>query len=121
MSDGVRTTTNPLDVLIVGWFPGADDPIAGRFIADQAAALLATGRVRPSVVSFEPFPLHGDLPLREETAASWASIVEAAARDGRAFAAHGTHCPTDTPIVRLGAARGGTRGAARTNAAIRSR
>ena len=39
--------TEPLDVLVVGWYPSAEDPIAGRFVADQAAALAATGRVRP--------------------------------------------------------------------------
>ena len=26
----------PLDVLFVGWDPGADDPITGRFIAERA-------------------------------------------------------------------------------------
>ncbi len=48
--------------------PGADDPIAGRFLADQAAALAATGRVRPLGASFEPFWLNGDRALRARAA-----------------------------------------------------
>lgn len=108
----------PLDVLVVGWFPGAGDQIAGRFVADQAAALLATGRVRPSVVSFEPFPLHGDLGLRETAAAAWSTVIREAAVDGRAFAERGAHGPVGVPVARIGAAVGGTRGAGRTNQAI---
>lgn len=107
-----------LDVLVVGWFPGADDQIAGRFVADQAAALLVTGRVRPSVVSFEPFPLHGDLGLREAAAVAWATVIREAAADGRAFAERGAHGPIGVPVARIGTAVGGTRGAGRTNQAI---
>ena len=108
---------DPLDVLVVGWFPGADDPVAGRFVADQAAALLATGRVRPSVVSFEPFPLHGDLELRERAAAAWSDVVRSAAAD-LVFAPRGATGPTGVPVARLGTPLGGTRGAGRTHAAI---
>ncbi len=106
----------PLDVLVVGWFPGADDPIAGRFVADQAAALLATGRVRPSVVSFEPFPLQGDLALRERAATAWAEVVRGAG-PGLALAPRGVGGPPGVPVVRLGTSIGGTRGAGHTNAA----
>jgi glycosyltransferase involved in cell wall biosynthesis len=108
----------PLDVLIAGWFPAADDPIAGRFIADQAAALAAGGRVRPTLVSFEPFPLQGDLALRQDAVDAWAEVVRAAARDGRAFADHGASGPAGIPVARLGVPHGGARGAGRTNQAI---
>lgn len=45
----------PLNVLIVAsWYPGIDDTSRGRFVADQAEALLRTGAVRPLVASFDP-------------------------------------------------------------------
>jgi len=52
-----KTPSNsaPLNVLIVAsWYPGIDDTARGRFVADQAEALLRTGHVRPLVVSFDP-------------------------------------------------------------------
>lgn len=108
----------PLDVLIAGWYPAADDPIAGRFVADQAAALAASGRVRPAVVSFEPFPLHGDVALRQASVESWSEVVRAAAREGRAFAARGANGPAGVPVARLGVPQGGAPGAGRTNQAV---
>ncbi|MCI0581391.1 MAG: glycosyltransferase [Chloroflexi bacterium] len=107
----------PHDVLVVGWFPGADDQIAGRFVADQVAALRATGRVRPAVISFEPFALHGDLDLRDRALTAWAGVVRSAARE-RAFARRGANGPVGIPVARIGAPIGGARGAHRTNAAI---
>ena len=115
---GATGSTGPIDVLVVGWFPAADDPIKGRFIADQAAALLATGRVRPSVVSFEPFPLHGDQELRAGALAGWSEVVRSGMRSGLAFAPQGALCPAGVPVARLGVAAGGARGAGRTNLAI---
>lgn len=41
-------------LIVASWYPGADDPARGRFVADQAEALAATGRVRPLVLSFDP-------------------------------------------------------------------
>lgn len=52
-----KTPSNsaPIDVLIVAsWYPGIDDTARGRFVADQAEALLRTGQVRPLVASFDP-------------------------------------------------------------------
>lgn len=44
----------PIPVVIVAsWYPGVDDPARGRFVADQAEALAATGRARPMVFSFD--------------------------------------------------------------------
>lgn len=114
----MNVEADPLEVLVVGWYPAADDPIAGRFIADQAAALLATGRVRPSVTSFEPFSLQGDLGLREWAVDAWLSAVRTAVREGWAFAVRGTSGPIGVPTLRLGAPSGGTRRAARTHHAI---
>lgn len=114
----MTSPVGPLGVLVVGWFPAVDDPIAGRFVADQAAALLATGRVHPSVVSFEPFPLQGDLALREAAAGIWRVAVGRAVRDGRAFSARGAAGPAGVPLLRLGSPLGGLRGIRRTHQAI---
>lgn len=47
-------TMPPIPVIIVAsWYPGVDDPARGRFVADQAEALAATGRARPVVLSFD--------------------------------------------------------------------
>ena len=110
--------TEPLDVLVVGWYPSADDPIAGRFVADQAAALAATGRVRPWAASFEPFWLHGDLSLRTRAADAWPAAVRMAAAEGRAIFPEGAFGPSGVPVVHLGAAAGRSAGAGRDNEAI---
>jgi glycogen(starch) synthase len=110
--------TEPLDVLVVGWYPSADDPIAGRFVADQAAALAATGRVRPWAASFEPFWLHGDLSLRTRAADAWPAAVRMAAAEGRAIFPEGAFGPSRVPVVHLGAAAGRSAGAGRDNEAI---
>jgi glycosyltransferase involved in cell wall biosynthesis len=50
-----------LTVLIVAsWYPGVDDPARGRFVADQAEALAATGRAEPFIASFENVNIDGD-------------------------------------------------------------
>jgi glycogen(starch) synthase len=113
----VSAAEDPLDLLVVGWYPGADDPVAGRFVADQATALLATGRVRPSVVSFEPFPLHGDLELRTRAVDAWIEVMRDVPGD-LAFAPRGATGPAGVRVARLGTPLGGTKVAARTNAAI---
>ena len=44
----------PIAALVVAtWYPAVDDPGRGRFVADQAEALLKGGRVRPLVASFD--------------------------------------------------------------------
>ena len=51
----------PLPVIVVAsWYPGVDDPARGRFVADQADALAASGRVSPLVVSFDTALIDGD-------------------------------------------------------------
>ena len=102
----------------MGWYPGADDPIAGRFIADQAAALRSTGRVSPSIVSFEPFKLDGDLRLREAESRAWFEVIRAAAIEHHAFAPRGATAPDAIPVARIGTPLGGTRVAARTHQAV---
>ncbi len=103
------------DVLIVGWYPGADDPIAGRFIADQAAALAASGRVRPWVASFEPFWLHGDRRTRARAAGAWPAAIETAARAGLIPTPSGAFGPAGIPVARIGTPIGTTPGSGRDN------
>ena len=105
----------PLEVLVVGWFPRADDPIAGRFIADQVAALSATGRIRPTVVSADPVALHGDLPLRTRAADAWARAVRDAAGEGHATLPSGAFGPAGVPVARLGVPVGRTAAVGRVN------
>ncbi len=116
---GAMTRTQaPRDVLVVGWYPGADDPIAGRFIADQAAALLGTGRVRPLVASFEPFWLHGDRALRGRVANAWPAAIKAAVGAGLVPATSGAFGPAGVPIARLGVPVGRARGIGADNEAV---
>ncbi|HET9457976.1 MAG TPA: glycosyltransferase, partial [Candidatus Limnocylindrales bacterium] len=58
-----------IDVLVVAsWFPAYDDAAAGRFVADQAEAVAATGAARVSVVSFDAARLSGGAAARARQA-----------------------------------------------------
>jgi glycosyltransferase involved in cell wall biosynthesis len=96
----------PHDVLVVGWFPAADDTSAGRFVADQVAALQATGAVSPSVVSFENAAVRGADMLRGRQAAAVIANGEAALRAHRPFNPRGAAGPADVPLARLTVAAG---------------
>ena len=107
----------PLDVLVVGWFPAADDPIAGRFVADQVASLRATGRVAPTVVSFEPLWSSGDIALRTQAADAWPTAVRSAAAAWTVAPSAATG-PDGVPVLRLGSAGGVTHAVAHGNQAV---
>lgn len=99
-----------IDVLVVGWFPSAGDPGAGRFVADQVAALRATGRVRPWVATFEGIPLFGAPGLRSAAeAATERHLVTAIESGSDPFAERGVAGPPGVPVARLGFAAGETR------------
>jgi glycosyltransferase involved in cell wall biosynthesis len=106
-----------LEVLVVGWFPAADDPIKGRFIADQAQALASTGRVRPTVVTFEALGSAGDMALRTRAAEAWPPAVQAAVETGHALARSAATGPPAIPVLRLGVTGGTTTTATWTNQA----
>ncbi len=93
----------PRDVLVVAsWFPAIDDSTRGRFIADQAQALLAGGRVRPSVISFEPLAIRGGLPdRRRQVAAMDANLEPVLGRDPGLFNPGGWQTPAGVPLARL--------------------
>jgi glycosyltransferase involved in cell wall biosynthesis len=99
----------PLDVLVVAsWFPAIDDSTRGRFIADQARALLATGRVRPSVISFEPLGVRGGLPDRQrQVAAIEANLGPVLRTDPGLFNPGGSDTPPGVPVARLPIAASG--------------
>ncbi|MGZ3587368.1 MAG: glycosyltransferase, partial [Candidatus Limnocylindrales bacterium] len=91
-----------LDVLLVAtWFPALDDPIAGRFVADQAEALLETGRVRPAVVSFEPAAVIGAGRLRSRLAETVRREAAGAVRNHpEVFAPRGHDSAAGIPLAR---------------------
>ena len=99
---------DPLDVLVVGWFPAADDLVAGRFVADQVAALRASGRVRPDVVSFENVAIRGTGSLRLRQDAAIGASIAAAIERSTPFNPSGAGGPPGIPVARLAVAAGTT-------------
>ncbi len=106
---------------MTSWYPAFDDLAAGRFVLDQVAALAATGRVRPSVVSFEPIQLVGLPTQRSLQAAAVGRSLTAAIRDGQLdpFASKASSGPDGVETARLPFAAGATptSGAAHASAA----
>lgn len=73
--------SGPIPIVVVAsWYPSVSDPVAGRFVADQMAALSRRGTVAPSVVSFDPAGLTGAERVRIRTASSIDAHVGAAVR-----------------------------------------
>lgn len=97
---------------IASWYPAFDDTTKGRFVADQVAALDASGRVREAVVSFEPMVLSGSALQRGGQAAAVASAAaRGTAVPGRLFTAQGWACPAGVPVTRLSVPSGNRAGA----------
>jgi len=99
---------DPYNVLVVGWFPAADDLIAGRFVADQVAALRAGGRIRPSVVSFENAAVRGRPALRSRQEAAIDTVTVGAIAGRSPFNPTGAGGPAGVPVARLAVAAGST-------------
>jgi glycosyltransferase involved in cell wall biosynthesis len=100
----------PIDVLVVSsWFPAYDDPAAGRFVADQAEALLTTGIVRPFAISFDGIRLSGGGTARgRQEAVSTAVIRAAAGTVDPLFATSVPHLDPALPVARLAVVEGQT-------------
>lgn len=98
----------PRNVLVVGWFPAADATTSGRFVADQVAALRATGAVRPSVVSFENAAVRGPGRLRDRQAEAIVAAGRAAVGRASPFNARGVAGPDGVDVARLAIAGGET-------------
>lgn len=73
--------TAPLDVLVVSsWFPSIEDPVRGRFVADQVEALQGNGGVRVRVASFDRIALSGKGAARQRQADTARDATEDAIR-----------------------------------------
>ena len=101
-------TGRPLDVLVVAsWFPAIDDSTRGRFVADQVQALQATGRVSPSVASFELLDISGGpASRRRQLGAIQRNLGPVIRDDDGLFNGHGSHSPDGIPVARIPVAGG---------------
>lgn len=93
---------SPLPVLIVAsWYPGVDDPARGRFVADQAEALLATGRVEPTILSFDPVMVDGGRLRRPNELETVEGNLAQAVREGDIVTSAAWSVPSPMPTVRV--------------------
>jgi glycosyltransferase involved in cell wall biosynthesis len=100
---------SPLDALVIGWFPAIDDASAGRFVADQVAALADGRRVRPRVVAWENLPLFGDVAMRTAQADAATRLVESGlARAGAPWVTPGAFGPPGIAVARIATLAGET-------------
>jgi glycosyltransferase involved in cell wall biosynthesis len=88
---------------VASWFPSLVDPTSGRFIADQAAALHASGRVRPTIVSFDPAAMSGSGRLRTRLATVVVDDACTAVREADDVFSPAGHAARllDVPVARL--------------------
>lgn len=93
---------SPIPVLIVAsWYPGVDDPARGRFVADQAEALLATGLAQPTILSFDPVSADGDRLRRPEELGPVDAQLGVAVSEGDLVTPVAWGVPTPIPTVRV--------------------
>jgi glycogen(starch) synthase len=93
---------SPLPVLIVAsWYPGVDDPARGRFVADQAEALLATGLAEPTILSFDPVMVDGGRLRRPNELETVEGNIAQAVREGDIVTSAAWGVPTPMPTVRV--------------------
>ena len=99
-ADRVVSPLRPL--IVASWYPAVDDVAKGRFVADQVAALAATGQAQPAVVSFDPLTLVGGATGRIRQANAIEHRLDAALdADSLPFAAQAYAASAPAPIVRL--------------------
>jgi glycogen(starch) synthase len=108
----------PLEVAIVAtWYPSSIDPVKGRFVADQVAALVAGGATRASVVSFDPAQLIGTAAMRDRQAAAVMRVAGGAIEHADdIFTAGAAGGVGDVPVARLPVPDGRTRSHPRDHA-----
>ena len=118
---GTSPTPLPaIDIMIVAsWFPGYDDEAAGRFVADQAEALAATGVARPAVISFDGVRLTGGATARglQESTVEAATATAAVALEPL-FVAPAWGVDSALPVARLAIAEGQTPASGARHAAV---
>jgi glycosyltransferase involved in cell wall biosynthesis len=113
-------TDEPIDVIIVAsWFPAYDGLADGRFVADQAEALLATGAARPFVITFDGVRLTGGATARgRQEHVVVAATRAAAASVAPLFVAPARGVDPELPVARLAIAEGQSPGSRTVHAAI---
>jgi glycogen(starch) synthase len=101
-------TVRPLRVLVVArWFPAHDDPARGSFVADQVAALAATGEVDVRVASFEHVTVRGSADEREHQREAIArTFGKAVSTLPEVLSPRGATTPAGFPVARLPVASG---------------
>ncbi|HEX3428728.1 MAG TPA: glycosyltransferase, partial [Candidatus Limnocylindrales bacterium] len=117
---GAGPVEPPIEALVVAsWFPTYDDPATGRFVADQVEAIAATGRVRPTVITFDQALLTGGASARGHQADAVSSAGAAATRTAEPLGlrpAWGVE--PGIPVVRLTVPDGMTLDAGPAHAAV---
>ena len=105
-----RPPGRQLRVLVVAsWYPAVDDVAAGRFVADQVAALQATGEATVEVVSFDSIPLVGGATARAgQVGAVHQAIATAIATERELFVRVDDGEGRSSLVARLGVAVGTT-------------
>lgn len=95
----------PRVLVISSWYPSAVDPVAGRFVADQVAALAGVA-VAPAVVSFDAADLIGAGPVRARIARAIHAHVGAAVRGSDRLFEPVVTAGLPVPVARLGVPSG---------------
>jgi glycosyltransferase involved in cell wall biosynthesis len=97
------SSARPLRVLAVArWFPSHDDPGHGSFVADQAAALSATGVVEARAASFEPVTVRGTPAEQEEQRrAAVGAFGDVVSSRPDVLSPRGAAAPPGIPVARL--------------------
>lgn len=95
-------TLPPIPVIVVAsWYPGVDDPARGRFVADQAEALAATGRAHPVVFSFDTALVDGSRVRAIAESQLVSGHVATAIRDGMSpLSSRGWGLEPTVPVAR---------------------
>jgi glycogen(starch) synthase len=94
---------------VASWYPAVDDVAAGRFVADQVAALEATGEATVEVVSFDIIPLVGGATARAgQVGAVHQAIATAIATERKLFVRVDDGDGRSNLVARLGVAVGST-------------
>ena len=108
MTAAESATVRPLRVLVVArWFPAHDDPARGSFVADQVAALAATGQVDVRVASFEHVTVRGSAEERQQQREAIArAFGKAVSTLPEVLSPRGATTPAGFPVARLPVASG---------------
>jgi glycosyltransferase involved in cell wall biosynthesis len=98
----VAAPQGPIPLVVVArWFPAHDQPGRGAFVVHQIDALRASGRVAPSVVTFEDVRLAGTSERQLAEAELVIRQVARTAGDPRSISRQGVNGPPGVPVLRI--------------------